>query len=159
MCHICATRQVRDELLRQIQANKEAAEAASTQMEAQHETELQRRVAECADEGKRQHSTLLRRMVVRRMCSQGLARGFSTWLETYQTHTHRRRLLLHASANLGKPGLLSAFAWWHGDWETTSRDAEVSALESAWEDEAKERSLYVFMNACMHMWEHAHVGG
>ena len=28
-----------------------------------------------------------------------------------------------------------------------------------WEDEAKERSLYVFMNACKHMWEHAHVRG
>ena len=101
----------------------------------------------------------LQKMAVMRIAKAVIARGFSTWLETYQTHTHRRRLLLHASANLGKPGLLAAFAWWHGDWETTSRDAEVSALESAWEDEAKERSLYVFMNACMHMWEHAHVGG
>ena len=45
------------------------------------------------------------------MCSQHLARGFSTWLEAHQTHTHRRRLLLHASASLGKPGLLAAFSW------------------------------------------------
>ena len=77
----------------------------------------------------------LQKMAVMRIAKAVIARGFSTWLETYQTHTHRRRLLLHASANLGKPGLLAAFAWWHGDWETTSRDAEAAALRTEMEVE------------------------
>ena len=69
-------------------------------------------------------------VAVRRLTKQGLARGFSTWQQWHLDKQRRKRLLLHASANLGKPGLLSAFAWWHGDWETTSRDAEAAALRS-----------------------------
>ena len=72
----------------------------------------------------------LQKMAVMRIAKAGLARGVSTWLEAHQMHTHRRRLLLHASASLGKPGLLAAFSWWHGDWETTTRDAEANALRA-----------------------------
>ena len=74
-------------------------------------------------------------VAVRRLTKQGLARGFSTWQQWHLDKQRRKRLLLHASANLGKPGLLSAFAWWHGDWETTSRDAEAAALRTEMEVE------------------------
>ena len=85
---------------------------------------------------KEERIQLLRRQTVRRMMSQGLARGFTAWYALWEARTEARRLLQQAANRLSRPQLSSAFNYWQDDWREAEHLLKLAATnerEAGWE--------------------------
>jgi len=93
------------------------------------ESELKRRAEEQLAAEREKRVLHLQQIGVRRLFQQGLARGWSAWLDMYQERKRMRRVLQLSVARLSKPKLVSAFVHWHRDWEVTevTKKAQVAA--------------------------------
>ena len=54
---------------------------------------------------------------MKRICSQGLIRGWTAWQEQWETAARQKRMLAAAAARLARPALAAAVAHWRGEWE------------------------------------------
>lgn len=75
----------------------------------------------------------LHRTAARRLGSQGLVRGWTTWHEMWAEETRRMRLLKGATARLSRPLVVSTFKLWHLDMARERRDK----LTGGWEQRLK----------------------
>ena len=74
----------------------------------------------------------LQQVAARRVMQMGLARGWSAWLEQYDTHLMHQRMLKQAAARLLRPKLAAAATHWRMEWEaeekaTLARQQELAA--------------------------------
>ena len=81
--------------------------------EAERERLLQEQLA--AEREKR--VAHLQQLGVRRLMQQGLARGWTAWLDIYLDYQHKKRMLKTAASRLSKPKLVASFVKWQRDWE------------------------------------------
>merc|ERR1740133_636700 len=58
---------------------------------------------------------------MKRICNQGVMRGFSAWSEQYLQHARHQRLLAAAGARLMRPALSASVSHWRNDWEAERR--------------------------------------
>ena len=103
-----------------LSAEEEAARQHAMEMEAERE----RRVAH------------LQQVAARRVMQMGLARGWSAWLEQYDTHLMHQRMLKQAAARLLRPKLAAAATHWRMEWEAEekaklARQQELAAAAAA----------------------------
>ena len=61
---------------------------------------------------------------MKRICSQGLIRGWTAWQEQWETAARQRRMLAAAAARLARPALAAAVAHWRGEWEGAVQQKE-----------------------------------
>ena len=81
----------------------------------------------------------LQQLGVRRLMQQGIARGWSAWLDVYLDYQHKKRMLQTAASRLAKPKLVASFLHWQRDWERETQAqllAEADAKREAAEAEA-----------------------
>ena len=62
---------------------------------------------------------------MKRICSQGLIRGWTAWLEQWETAARQKRMLAAAAARLTRPALAAAVAHWRQDWQAELTAAMV----------------------------------
>ena len=60
---------------------------------------------------------------MKRICSQGLIRGWTAWLEQWETAAWQRRMLAGAAARLARPQLAACVAHWRAEWEAEGKAA------------------------------------
>jgi len=58
---------------------------------------------------------------MKRICNQGVMRGFSAWQEQYLQHARHQRMLAAAGARLMRPALSASVSHWRNDWEAERR--------------------------------------
>ena len=80
----------------------------------------------------------LQQLGVRRLIQQGLARGWTTWVDGYRDLQRKRRLLAAAAGRLSKPKLVAAFVHWQRDWEVEEA-AKAALLEKTTSEERAEQ--------------------
>ena len=66
----------------------------------------------------------LQQIGVRRLIQQGLARGWSTWLDEHLETKRKKRLLQVAVGRLSRPKLVAAYFEWQSQWEATNAASE-----------------------------------
>ena len=62
---------------------------------------------------------------MKRICSQGLIRGWTAWQEQWETAARQKRMLAAAAARLTRPALAAAVAHWRQDWHAELTAAMV----------------------------------
>ena len=70
-----------------------------------------------AERAREERAKQLAHKAVKRICSQGVMRGFGTWQEQWAEAARQRRMLAAAAARLARPALAAAVAHWRGEWE------------------------------------------
>ena len=63
----------------------------------------------------------LGKKAMKRICNQGVMRGFSAWQEQYLQHARHPRMLAAAGARLMRPALSASVSHWRNDWEAERR--------------------------------------
>ena len=61
---------------------------------------------------------------MKRICSQGLIRGWTAWQAQWETAARQKRMLAAAAARLARPALAAAVAHWRGEWEAAVQQEE-----------------------------------
>ena len=111
------------------------------------EFELQRQHEAMLEAEREKRVAHLQGIGVRRLMQQGIARGWSAWIDMYEDINHKKRLLKAAAARLTKPKLVHAFAHWQNDWDVENAEKEklknnrtMKSLEERLQDEATKRA-------------------
>ena len=76
-------------------------------------------------------------MAARRITTQGLARGWTTWQEAYFNQKRTEQLLRGAGARMGKPQLVKCFGVWFSEWEAAERAQSVEGRLALAHEEAE----------------------
>ena len=110
------------------------------------EAERERLMQEELEREREKRVAHLQQIGVRRLMQQGLARGWTAWLEVYEDYVHKKRMLKTAASRLSKPKLVASFVKWQRDWEAEEaakgrmtqeqRVADAEASRAAAEAEA-----------------------
>ena len=79
---------------------------------AEHEADLERKLAEQAEAERQERVEHLRRQAVRKVFKQGLSKGFNAWFAMFTDRKHKKQLLNHAAGRLCRPKLASGFHEW-----------------------------------------------
>ena len=82
-----------------------------------------------AEKAKEERIELLRRQVMRRMMNQGIANGFTAWVELWEAKTYALNRLREVGNRLRSPEIFLAFGFWSDDWRETKRIKELAELE------------------------------
>ena len=80
---------------------------------------------------KEERIELLRRQVARRMLNQGLAYGFSAWLEMWQSKRYAIARLQQVAGRLRSPELSMAFGFWSTDYQEDKQARLADAAQAA----------------------------
>ena len=102
------------------------------------EEEMARLAQEELDREREKRVQHLQQLGVRRLIQQGLARGWTTWVDGYRDLQRKRRLLAAAAGRLSKPKLVAAFVHWQHDWEVEEA-AKAALLEKTTSEERAEQ--------------------
>ena len=100
-----------------VQVRKELRDARQAMLEGRGEdAEKQRLMQEELEREREKRVAHLQQLGVRRLMQQGLARGWTAWLDIYEDYVHKKRMLKAAAGRLAKPKLVAAFVHWQRDW-------------------------------------------
>merc|ERR1740133_658232 len=73
-----------------------------------------------AEKAKEARVEQLTHKAIKRICNQGIMRGFSAWSEQYFAAARQKRMLAAAGARLARPALAAAVAHWRADWDAAT---------------------------------------
>ena len=127
--------QLKDEMAITQSDGTARAEALERQAENRALAAEERRLADLEAEREKRVAHL-QQVAARRVMQMGLARGWSAWLEQYDTHLMHQRMLKQAAARLLRPKLAAAATHWRMEWEaeekaTLARQQELAAAAAA----------------------------
>ena len=101
------------------------------------EAERQRLADEKLEAEKEKRVLHLQQLGIRRLTQQGIARGWTAWLEGYLEYRRKANVLRHAGARLARPKFIAAFVHWQRDWEadmvakaTMTAEERIEAAEA-----------------------------
>ena len=110
----------------------ELAEARKAMREGRgHEAEMQRLHEEKLEAEKEKRVAHLQQLGVRRLCQQGLARGWTAWVDVYESQQRKKRLHMTAGARMAKPKMVPAFTHWLHDWEANAKKSVAMSVARA----------------------------
>ena len=122
-----------DQVMAEYKAKAEAELAfvkQAAQKELERELEMQRvaltgtteeMIALQKQQEKEQRVEHLAQKAMKRICNQGVMRGFSAWSEQYLQDARHKRMLAAAGARLMRPALAASVSHWRNDWEAERR--------------------------------------
>jgi len=103
------------------------------------EVERQRQLAAREEQERLERVEHLKAAAMRRLGQQGIAKGWTTWVEKFEARRRNEQMMRAAGARLLRPKLTASFAHWRHGWEAAMRLAQEKATRA--EMEAQKREL------------------
>lgn len=107
--------------------NEKAAALEAQLMEIMGDKDHEKRAE--AERMKEQRIEELYARMARRMMNQDIIRGFTTWVDMYETQKHMMRCMSKAGSKLVKPKLVNGFHSWVWVWQEEKRAAQRKRAE------------------------------
>ena len=138
VAHEIERRKAAEERATRIQQELEAAHDAM-QASASFEDAERQRLQQQIEREREERVKGLADVSLKRIRQQGMARGWSAWVEVWREDREQRRLLRTAAARLMRPQLAACVTLWKRDWQEEVRRTQATSASQRLDAEAAAR--------------------